>query len=128
LRFSESQSEVDPSLFKGFSIGAPVLTYEMSLQIAVPSFIVGRNFDFESLTLKNGKRVAVSADRKVGMELVGDFQPLQMPPALSNKLLFVPKYDQYDTSYDLLVDREKVSLDGNECNKVGTSYNAFNTM
>ena len=28
----------------------------------------------------------------------------------------------------MLIDREDVSMDGNSCNKVGTSYNAFNTQ
>jgi hypothetical protein len=35
---------------------------------------------------------------------------------------------QKDAYYQLLVDKEQVSLDGMECNKIGTSYSAFNTQ
>lgn len=53
----------------------------------------------------------------------------QEPPSLENKVFFVPIYDYHrDQSYYILLDREQVSFNGLECNKVGTSYGAFNTM
>ena len=42
--------------------------------------------------------------------------------------MFTSQTNKDDLSYQLLLDREKVSFDGLECNKVGTSYSAFNTM
>lgn len=58
-------------------------------------------------------------------------QTLQTPPTLSNKVLLLPKYSQEDLAgnpdktYELMVEREQVSFEGTECNKVGTSFVAF---
>ena len=47
-----------------------------------------------------------------------------------NKFFFTPRFDldPSDTSTKLLIDREMVTLDGSVCNKIGTSYGAFNTQ
>ena len=48
-----------------------------------------------------------------------------MPSTYDNKVLFLPDFET-GVDLDLFVDREQVSFDGNECNKIGTSYEAFN--
>jgi hypothetical protein len=54
---------------------------------------------------------------------------------LANKILLEPTspFDNHivrDTSgqYTMLVDRENFSFDGSQCNKIGTSYEAFNNQ
>jgi hypothetical protein len=46
---------------------------------------------------------------------------------MENKILLLPFSGPFDNSFELLVEREMVSLDGSQCNKIGTSYAAFNT-
>ena len=61
--------------------------------------------------------------------------PAQEPPSLENKILLQPTSPVEhpivkDTSgkYHLLVEREQISFPGDECNKIGTSYSAFNNQ
>ena len=79
------------------------------------------------MTLRSGQNSLLSDYGKINVE--GDLQTPQTPPSLVNKYFFIPRFDLNpdDTSTKLLIDREMVSLDGSECNKVGTSYVAFNT-
>jgi hypothetical protein len=60
------------------------------------------------------------------IELIGDLQSNQIPPVLANNVLIVPSDGRADPSYTLLLQREQVSFTGQECNKVGVSYDAFN--
>jgi hypothetical protein len=64
------------------------------------------------------------------IKLVGDLATLTSPPSISNKFFMLPADTQtaIDGTYQFLLDSGMVSLDGMTCNKVGTSYNAFNTQ
>lgn len=59
----------------------------------------------------------------------------QEPDSLENKILLMPTSP--DTNFmvkdsqgqfDMIVEREMVSFNGDECNKIGTSYEAFNNQ
>lgn len=63
----------------------------------------------------------------VQVQLVGDFKPVTQAPTYENKVLFVPDFDiSEQVDLELFVEREQISFDGTECNKIGTSYQAFN--
>jgi len=69
---------------------------------------------------------AVSSKLQAAVEVIGDFIPLQQPKTFENKVLFVMRSKVNDPSYQLLIDRESVTFDGSECNKIGVGYSAFN--
>ena len=55
--------------------------------------------------------------------------------SLENKIVLMPTSPESNHMvqditgrYDLLVEREMVSFNGDECNKIGTSYEAFNNQ
>ena len=78
--------------------------------------------------MRSGQNTLRSDYGKINVE--GDLQTPQMPPSLVNKFFFIPRFDlnPEDSSTKLLIDREMVSIDGSVCNKIGTSYVAFNTQ
>ena len=86
-------------------------------------------FNEENIKLGDFQRNAKSD--MVMAEIVGDLVTFQNPPSLENKVLFLPKYEKLDLSggldrtHQLLIEREQVSFDGSQCNKVGTSFTAF---
>lgn len=86
-------------------------------------------FREESILL--GDRTRKDHTKVLRAELVGDLSTFQTPPSLANKVLLLPKYPtedlagQPDRTYQLLVEREQVAFEGTECNKVGTSFVAF---
>ena len=62
------------------------------------------------------------------VSIVGDFNPSNPPPNLSDKYLLRPRIPVSETTPSqnwLLVDKNMVTLDGSECNKIGISYSAF---
>ena len=73
--------------------------------------------------------MGASQDAALKVELVGEMALTQQPESLENKILMVPTSPSghkfvTDTSgqYHLLIEREQISFNGQECNKVGTSY------
>ena len=71
----------------------------------------------------------------VSARLVGDFAAFSMPLALESKFLFVPSMPLSHPivaakapSEWLILDKSLVTDDGSECNKVGVSYEAFNSQ
>ena len=64
--------------------------------------------------------------------------PTAYPALYENKVLLTPSkpsthpmvtgyLSHNDTSYVLIVEREQVTMSGGECDKIGTSYRAFQT-
>ena len=106
-------------------MSSPVLQYEINFRFGVPTKF-GQST--EQIALRGGESTQRSAFGKVA--LLGELQTLSIPPSLENKVLIVPKYnfDPNDQSKKLLVNREQVSFQGQDCNKIGTSYAAFNTQ
>ena len=100
-----------------------MLMYSMTFTFSVPS---KWGKQIETVSLTSAQHTARSNYGKV--TLVGDLLTPNRPPSLENKVLFAPKYNfsPDDPSYVLLLEREQVSFDGTDCNKVGTSYAAFN--
>ena len=62
------------------------------------------------------------------LSIVGDFAPTNPPPDLTSKFLLrprVPTAESTPSANWLLVDRQMVTTDGSECNKIGVGYSAF---
>ena len=104
-------------------------TIEVFSSLAVTNEDGELAFSEEKIKLGDFQRNAKSD--MVMAELVGDLVTFQNPPSLENKVLLLPKYEKFDLSggldrtHQLLIDREQVSFDGSQCNKVGTSFTAF---
>jgi hypothetical protein len=107
-----------------FSVGPPTLSYQMTVNLALPK--PDGTFDIESMNIGSEVSRSVSAKQQATVEVIGDFVPLQQPKTFENKVLFVQRSNVNDPSCQLLIEREGVSFDGSECNKVGVGYTAFN--
>ena len=110
------------------------MSYQIQVKMAAAPEI-GAKYKVDNLELSNKNRIVKSADSNIKVTMVGDLMPAQQPPSLANKVLLMPSSPSnhsivMDTTgqYHLLVEREQVTFDGNECNKIGTSYSAFNNQ
>lgn len=112
---------------RAYSIqSAPRLTYDITIKFAIPE--VESEYVVSEINLSDRERT--SNNDLAYATLIGDLQTPSSPPSLANKILLVPKDSNMnisidDKSFHLLVERENVSFDGNTCNRIGTSYQAF---
>lgn len=87
------------------------------------------------ITISSTSRVSNIENGKIIAKLIGDFLPEKSPPQLIGKILLLPDKDSFynqSNLYELgvgnawmVVPRDMFSLDGSACNKIGTSYKAF---
>lgn len=80
-------------------------------------------------------QTSVILGREATVKTVGDFLPTQYPSHYENSMLLTPSSPDSDSkvisakngdsTFSLLVQREQVSITGLECDKIGTSYQAF---
>lgn len=83
------------------------------------------------MTVSPSEMFAKNDNVGVSAQLVGDFATYQEFQTFSSKYLFIPSYPVDDSmvkagsKFWQFVDRQLVTLDGSECNKIGTSYTAF---
>ena len=77
--------------------------------------------------MSSGQNSLRSNYGKVNLE--DDIKTPQEPPGLVEKFFFTPRFDlnPKDSSTKLLIDSDMVSVNGLNCNKIGTSYEAFNS-
>lgn len=94
---------------------------------------------FETFQVGPSSPLAYSDKYGTQIQDIGDFAPWQGTPTYSNKYLMKPDYCQDSQMWCLnrtadipseiakwmLVDTDQVTLSGDECNKVGVSYSAF---
>ncbi|CAI7830183.1 unnamed protein product, partial [Closterium sp. NIES-53] len=113
-----------------YRIGVASLVFQIQITI---SKLLSDTHEQETLILSPTAPVAVNPSQSLSATLVGDFLTYTQLPNLSDRLLSVPlqpgspTFGRFtsDTSGWLLVDKERYSLDGSECSKVGTSFSAF---
>eukprot|EP00210_Caulerpa_lentillifera_P005322 g5085.t1 len=87
----------------------------------------------ETLTLSPSEPIKINANKTMEVELLGDFAGYSELPDLGAKMLMIPYPPGSDPASALtasqeqwmLIDKTQISLDGSECNKVGTSFTAF---
>ncbi|GJQ08673.1 hypothetical protein GpartN1_g464.t1 [Galdieria partita] len=133
----------DPLWYSGFKVGTYELYYWVTVNISrCPLNTTVVNNSICSLeTFEVGPTSPLAYSDKYGIQIqdIGDFSPWQGTPTYSNKLLMKPDYCQDSQWWCLnrtadipseiakwmLVDTDQVTLSGDECNKVGVSYSAF---
>ncbi|KAL6753619.1 hypothetical protein V8C86DRAFT_3019426 [Haematococcus lacustris] len=87
----------------------------------------------EVLTLSPSVPLALSSSSLVSAKLLGDLATYTQLPAISNMVLLVPRPSGWspdqilagDRSQWLLLESSQFSMDGSQCDKVGTSFSAF---
>eukprot|EP00873_Tetraselmis_striata_P012470 jgi/Tetstr1/432734/TSEL_022100.t1 len=114
--------------YEGFTIGESLLQFGVTLTVEYP----GSGLMPSSLSLSPS--VPLGVTDKVRASLLGDLASYQALPVLSEKVLMVGPhtannphalFTSNQTDQWLLIDKDMISFDGRECNKVGTSYHAF---
>jgi hypothetical protein len=117
----------DDLWYSGYRIGAAQTWYRITVRIS------GNNVSSE-LLLGPDRLAAVSPAAAVSARLIGDFAPFLQPINLEGTYLFVPATPasnsrvQAGKSEWLLVPRDRVTVDGRECNKIGVSFEGFTTQ
>ena len=121
---------LDELWYSAFEIGTEAIGYEVKVEVTVPD--LQGNYTLETVVVSPS--VPVQQGKDVIVRLIGDFYPTSPPPNLSSLLLFTPSIPA-DHSRVLMGSRRwmflnpsQVTSDGAECNKVGTSYTAFNSQ
>lgn len=97
--------------------------YEDGNDTALASFVLD-----PSSTVKTDPGLGCTA------EIIGDFYPSQPPPPISSYYLLMPSRPtsnlivQQGSMAWMLIDPSLITFDGSECNKIGVSYDAFETQ
>jgi len=113
--------------FAGYEIDTPRRNYEVDMTVyqgttAITSFKV---------TPDSPIKLDATSAHQIKAELLGEAMPRIAAPDLSGYILYVPQSPyghpmvQEFWKNMLLVPRNMVTIDGSECNKVGTSFAAF---
>ena len=139
--FGDAQSahclRMDPLWYAAFELGPPQLYFTITVKAtrtgAVRDGDAVRDDVTDSLVLGPHSPGASTADGAVTARLLGDFASYtdEQPDLGATRYLFVPSQPTTHSRYQagtrswLLVDKNDVTVDGTECNKVGTSYSAF---
>lgn len=80
----------------------------------------------DDLVVSNAQKAANNGILQ--LSILGDYTPTNPPADLTSKFLLrprVPTAESTQSSNWLLVDRQMVTIDGSECNKIGVGYSAF---
>jgi len=113
-------------------IGPPITVFDITIRIAWTD--KDGNPHDESVIIGPQSPGVSTNDGKIVARLLGSFAPNQAVPDYSDWILFIPsKPDDHPrvgngVSTWMLIRRDQVSIDGRECNKIGTSYEAFATQ
>lgn len=126
--FSSSQTghclRFGNTTYAGYTIEGYSYNYDIKFDM---SYKLGNSTSYEtqSQVLSTSRRTETNSFFTA--KIVGDYLPLDAPPDLSSKMLLIPsaQLNSTVTGNWLVVDRGMVTLDGNECNKIGVSYPAF---
>eukprot|EP00871_Galdieria_phlegrea_P003797 jgi/Galph1/4418/GphlegSOOS_G3058.1 len=133
----------DPLWYSGFQIGTYELFYWITINISICPLnaTVVNSTICSTETLQVGPTSPLAYSERLEMEIqdIGDFSPWEGTPSYSDKYMMKPDYCQdsqwwclnrtADISSEIqrwmLVDTDQVTLSGDECNKIGVSYSAF---
>ncbi|GMH43713.1 hypothetical protein BSKO_11635 [Bryopsis sp. KO-2023] len=123
---------------KGFEMSSAQTDFEIKVKMqnnvdsGAPRNVTSE-VDSEQLILSPAEPHKLSENRTVEAELLGDLAGYNEIPSMSNKMLMIPFHSGSDpatalaTNQDqwMLIDKTEISLDGRECDRVGTSFTAF---
>ncbi|KAF6259714.1 dihydrouridine synthase-domain-containing protein [Scenedesmus sp. NREL 46B-D3] len=127
---------MDPHWYGGYALGEASMQFEIAASLAYAGASSGSGSGSsspETLKLSPSVPWALSAGRTLGAKLLGDLAGYTQLPVLSERVLLIPHPRSGQSVSDvfanrtewMLLDRSRVSFDGGECDKVGTSFTAF---
>ena len=109
--------------------------YKIDYKIEINIIDTKDNKIISSLELSPQNIINRDEDNNILVKLIGDFLPTDLfPRDLSDKFLLIPASPKDHINVILgverwmLVDKTKFSLDGNECDKIGVGFFAFNSQ
>ena len=112
-----------------------IKNYQIEYEIKINIENTTNNQLLYSLILSSNNQNIISDDGKISIKIIGDFLPTNnLPNDLSSYYLLVPSYPKNDVKVIegkinwMILEREKFTLDGRECDKIGVSYYAFKTQ
>ncbi|KAL7610752.1 hypothetical protein Lser_V15G09825 [Lactuca serriola] len=115
--------------FHVFGIGQHSIGFTIRVKVKTGSKV-------SELVISPGNRTALSSDNFLRVNLIGDYVGYNDVPSFENFFLVVPRQGSPGQPQDLgrnismwmLLERVRFTLDGNECNKIGVGYDAFNNQ
>ena len=107
--------------------------YKIEYIITIKVINTFDNSTISTLELSPQNTIAINEDKNILVKLIGDFLPTDIfPRDLSNKYFLIPSEPSENPIVKsgvgryMLIDKNRFTLDGNECDKIGVGYNAFN--
>ncbi|KAH7825618.1 putative Hapless 2 - Hap2/GCS1 [Monocercomonoides exilis] len=123
LRFIEPK-------FLGMTIKPPSTQWDISCSVKTTNMNTNLQ-EREIVKLSTSKHTFITENKTVAGEVIGDFMPTTHPETLESKILLFPfepathEMTKNAGNYTILVDKTQVDSTGTQCNKIGTSYEAF---
>ena len=121
----------DPVWYSAYKVDKYKIEYTININV----INVAENKTISNLQLSPKNTISINEDKTILVKLIGDFLPTDIfPRDLSNKFLIIPtkpdnspiiKQGKYRW---MLIDKNRFSLDGSECDKIGVGFFAFNTQ
>lgn len=109
--------------------------YKIDYNIEINIIDIKENKTISTLDLSPRNTIDNDGSNNIIVKLIGDFLPNDLfPRDLSDKFLLIPSRPEDDVNVKLgtqrwmLVDKIKFSSDGNECDKIGVGYFAFQSQ
>ena len=109
--------------------------YKIDYKIEIILTDIKDNKIISTLELSPQNIISIDDNKNILVKLIGDFLPNDLfPRDLSNKFLLIPTSPKNHINVKqgtynwMLVDKTKFSLDGNECDKIGVGFKAFNSQ
>ena len=109
--------------------------YKIEYKIEINIINTKDNSIISTLELSPQNIINTDDTKNILVKLIGDFLPTDLfPRDLSDKYLLIPTSPenhinvQFGFSRWMLVDKTQFSLDGNECDKIGVGFFAFNSQ
>ena len=109
--------------------------YKIEYKIEINLIDTRDNTIISTLELSPQNNINTDDDNNILVKLIGDFLPSDLfPRDLSDKYLLIPTSPEDHLNVKMgilrwmLIDKNKFTLDGNECDKIGVGYFAFHSQ
>ena len=132
----------DPLWYEGYEMGTSLVDFEITVNATTTATTTTSSSSSTSssqnlLLLTPASPAGVLPAAGVAARLLGDLSSYAVPPDLGGSVLLIPHPPDatsltqiltQNTSEWLVVDKSLVSLDGRDCDRVGTSFSAFRSQ
>ncbi|KAK9799370.1 hypothetical protein WJX73_004741 [Symbiochloris irregularis] len=136
---SASCLRFDPLYYQGYAVGSSQMSFAITVNVS--TITAGANGQpstttTQAMVLSPSTPSGLSTGKLVYAQLLGDLAGYQTAPSFEYSYLMIPQYPGASANAALtsnfsswmMIPQSQVSLDGSTCNKVGTSYTAFETQ